>query len=188
MQALTFICSGLIIAASLNCPGSWHDSEVARPIYKKLRDKTPAGFYLVADTAFLRGARFLEGRIRAPLKAGERLPSDPHEREQRLRFDRQLLSYRQSVEWGMRALQGSFGRLRVPMDINDSQGRSDILEICTRLHNLRVRCVGINQILNVYVPTWQTEDGELWAGFETMLFRDIRRQDRVSRFHGIATT
>jgi hypothetical protein len=105
-----------------------------------------------------------------------------------LKFDRQLLSYRQSVEWGMRTLQGSFGRLRVPMNINDNQGRRDLLEICGRLHNLRVRCVGVNQILNVYVPTWQTEDGELWAGFETMLFRDIQRQDRVSRFHGVATT
>jgi len=66
------------------------------------------------------------------------------------------------------------------MDINNNQGRGDLLEICARLHNLHVWCVGVNQILNVYVPTWQTEDGELWAGFQTMLFSDIQRRDRVS--------
>lgn len=26
-------------------------------------------------------------------------------------FNRELLSYRQTAEWGMRAIQGSFGRL-----------------------------------------------------------------------------
>jgi len=63
----------------MNCPGSWHDSKVARPIYMKLRDKTPEGYYLVADTAFPHSRHFLEGWIKAPLKAGQQLPTDPQE-------------------------------------------------------------------------------------------------------------
>jgi len=50
-------------------------------IYMKLQDKTPEGYYLVADTAFLHSGHFLEGWIKAPLKAGQQLPTDPQEKE-----------------------------------------------------------------------------------------------------------
>ena len=49
--------------------------------------------------------------------------------------------------------------------------------------------MGINQIRNVYEPIWKEADGEdLWSGFESMLFGEVRRRDRVSAFHIIATT
>jgi len=44
--------TGEIIVARVNVPGSWHDSKVAQPIYKKLREQTPGRYFLVADTAF----------------------------------------------------------------------------------------------------------------------------------------
>ena len=50
----------------------------------------------------------------------------------------------------MRELQGSFGRLRVPLEIGDMEKRADLIESCFRLHNLCTRLVGINQIRNVY--------------------------------------
>ena len=177
--------SGTIIAAQLNAPGSWHDSRVARPIYNKLWDSTPDGFYLVADTAFPRGAAQISGKIRAPIKTGDRISGTRSEIEEKLAFDRQLLSYRQTAEWGMRALQGSFGRLRIPLDIGDQEGRGDMLETCVRLHNLRARCVGHNQIRTVYMPLWQQtqEDEEIWTNFENMVFGEQRRRDRVARFH-----
>ncbi len=53
-----------------------------QPIYEKLRTRTPNEYYLVADTAFPRGTNQIEGRIRAPLKSGQRLPVDPDERQQ----------------------------------------------------------------------------------------------------------
>ena len=81
---------------------------MALPVYARLRRDTPDGSYLVANTAFPRGSR-LSGKIMAPLKQGDRLPSNPLRRMERLAFDRQLLSYRQTAEWGMRALQGAFG-------------------------------------------------------------------------------
>lgn len=177
-----------MIAAKLNAPGSWHDSRIARPIYEKLRTRTPDGFYLVADTAFPRGVKQIEGKIRAPIKTGQRMQGTVDEIQERLAFDRELLSYRQTAEWGMRGLQGSFGRLRIPLEIGRQTERGDLLEICVRLHNLRAESVGINQIRNVYMPLWRQnrEEEEVWMNFENMLFSDQRRSDRVARFHNIA--
>jgi len=176
---------GVIIAVNFNAPGSWHDSCVAQPIYEKLLKETPDGFYLVADTAFPRGSVEIEGRIVAPIKTGERLRGTNEEIEERFAYDRELLSYRQTAEWGMRSIQGSFGRLRMPLQINDKNARGDLLEICFRLHNLRARRVGYNKIEKVYMPEWKKtlDDEEIWNHFEDMVFGDQQQKDRVSRFH-----
>jgi hypothetical protein len=89
MQCMPFfdITTGTIIAAQLNAPGSWHDSHVARPIYEKLRTRTPEGFYLVADTAFPRGAKQIEGKIRAPIKTGQKIQGTATEIQEKLAFD-----------------------------------------------------------------------------------------------------
>lgn len=114
------------------------------------------------------------GRIWAPLKAGTRLPADPAEQAKQMAFDRQLLSYRQTAEWGNRSLQGSFGRLRVPLPIDNSHRRADLLETTMRSYNLRARRVGLNQICTVYMPIWKAGEQErIWNHFEDMLFSDI---------------
>ena len=178
------LLTGEIIHASLNAPGSWHDSRVARPLYELLSEKLPDGYYLVSDTAFPQGAGRCPGKIHAPLQAGSSLPADQDELANVLAFNRQLLSFRQSVEWGMRSLQGAFSRLRVPLPIEDPLSRQDLLEICVRLHNVRVRCVGINQIRNVYEPIWApVDEAWLWSEFERLTFGEIRARDQVSRFH-----
>ena len=176
-------CIGEIIAAVINHPGSWHDARVAQPIYDLLLHHTPPSYYAVADTAFPRGARTIHNRIQAPLKQGARLPANRHEREARLAFNAQLTSYRQSVEWGMRAFQGSFGRLRVPLNIQDNHGRACLLKICIHLNNLLANCIRISQIRSVYQPVWMEEDDAMWFNFENMVFREIRAQDRVGRYH-----
>lgn len=85
--------------------------------------------------------------------------------------NRQLLSYRQTAEWGMRTIQGSFGRLRVPLKISSSASHSHLLETTVRLTNLRARCVGISQIRNVYMPIWKAlEDEQLWVDLGDMAF------------------
>ncbi|KAF7763994.1 hypothetical protein Agabi119p4_8538 [Agaricus bisporus var. burnettii] len=181
-SVFVFAAEGTIIACNLNAPGSWHDSRVAQPIYLKLQHRTPEGYYLVTDTAFPRGSNQIAGRIQAPLKQGSKLPEDEHARNRLLEFNRQLLSYRQTAEWGMRSLQGSFGRLRVPLSIHFESYRAEVLETITRLHNLRARCVGINQIRTVYMPMW-TEDEQFLLHIQNTLFSDVRKNDRVSRFH-----
>ncbi|KIL56668.1 hypothetical protein M378DRAFT_89013 [Amanita muscaria Koide BX008] len=181
---IAFCSQGEIIGCRLNCPGSWHDSRVAFPIYEKLRTSTPEGYYLVTDTAFPRGTQQTAGHIKAPMKDGTRLPLNPRLHSEAMIFDRQLLSFRQAAEWGMGALQGSFGRLRVPLPINYEDHRGDLLENCMRLFNLRTRLVGYNQIRSVYLPIWKEgEYDRVWNSFEDMLFKDQRKSDRVSRFH-----
>jgi len=91
----------VIITVNFNAPGSWHDSRVAQSIYEKLLKETPDGFYLVANTAFPQGSVEIKGHIMAPIKTGERLHGTNEEIEERFAYDRELLSYRQTAEWGM---------------------------------------------------------------------------------------
>jgi hypothetical protein len=101
-----------------------------------------------------------------------------------LAYNRQLVSYRQTAEWGMRTIRGAFGRLRVPLPIRNRDLRQRLLENTSRLTNIRARRVGISQIRTVYLGVWQeSEDQRMWTDLGNMLFGDIRRRDRVSRFH-----
>ena len=77
----------------------------------------------------------------------------------------------------MRALQGSFGRLCLPLKINDDEGCADLLEVCVQMNNIWALLVGINQIHNVYLPIWQDEDDGMWLGFKRMLCGDIQWHD-----------
>ena len=121
---------GTVIACRLNAPGSWHDLKVAQPIYDKLRERTPAGFYIVADTAFPQGAGDVANHIQAPMKSGEVYRQTAEDMDEMLAFDRELLACHQAAEWGMQTIQGSFGRLQLPLDVNDAAGRSNLLEVC----------------------------------------------------------
>ncbi|RDX41858.1 hypothetical protein OH76DRAFT_1458999 [Lentinus brumalis] len=189
-NVLTFSPEGVLIHAVLNAPGSWHDAKVAHDLYDLLLDgATPPGFYLVADTAFPRSTPAIRARIRTAVKSSDKLPTDPAERRKVAAVSRQLLSYRQSAEWGMRQLQGAFGRMRVPLPIDKADMRYSLLLLIMRMHQIRVRKVGISEIRNVYVPIWQEGDEmlELWSEWERMVFREVRRRDRVSKFHHIST-
>jgi hypothetical protein len=162
----------------LNAPGSWHDSRVARPIYEKLRLRTPEGYYLVTDTAFPHGTDQIAGCIKAPMKDGACLPVDHAECENVMRHDRQLVSFQQTAKWGMCTMQGSFGWLHVPLAINNSDLQGDILESTSQLFKLCACTVGHNQIRTVYMPIWKEgEQEELWATFESMLFLEQHKND-----------
>ena len=121
---------GPIIAANINVPRSWHDSHVAQPFYRKLELDTTDGFYVVADTAFPRGTQSIAGKIQAPVKTGQCMKGTAEQIEERFAFDQEILSYCQTAEWGNCALQGSFGCLQIPLKINDSQRRGDLIETC----------------------------------------------------------
>jgi hypothetical protein len=60
---------------------------------------------------------------------------------------------RQSAEWGMRAPQSSFPRLKDRFIDDEEFGeRKIILKMILLLYNLQARKVGINQIKNTYMP------------------------------------
>ena len=163
VQWVLMIQTGEIIGCRTNCPGSWHDSRVAEGIYEKLEHETPDGYRVVADAAFPTGHDRISGKILVPLKAHTDLPLDPTQRKRVFQLSRSVLSYRQTAEWGMQELQGSFGRLQIPLEIEDMERRADIIESCFRLHNLRTRLVGINQIKSVYVPVWREGSERVWV-------------------------
>lgn len=169
---------GEIISARTNCPGSWHDSRIAVGIYKQLDTETPEGFCLVADSAFPQGSWRLVGKILVPLQNGDPLLLDGDEHRFVLAQSCAVLSYRQTAEWDMRQLQGSFGQLSLLLDINDWDQRSNLLEVCFQLHNLKARLIGINQICNIYSRAVR----QPWGGFESILF-PRRQVSRVSNFH-----
>ncbi|KAJ3925763.1 MAG: hypothetical protein NXY57DRAFT_1051627 [Lentinula lateritia] len=119
-----------------------------------------------------KGPISIKGKIVAPMKGGERIPADPQAQALVMSKNRQLLSFR------------SFGRLRVPLDINCKSERMRLLELCCRLFNVCLCCVGINQIRSVYLPIWRaSEDERLWDALGDMMFGEIWCKDRVSRFH-----
>ena len=151
-------------------------------MYTKLREHTEPGYFIIADSAFLSHGDMIN-KIRTPLKEKAILPDDLEERENILSFNSALVSQRQSVEWGMRQLQGAFGRLRVPLDANDAGSRTRILRLCCRLHQLRCRLVGLNQIRNVYLPCWIQAGPSEFDEFSKILFSDIRKQDRLRKFY-----
>jgi hypothetical protein len=84
-------------------------------------EHTPDGFYLIADTAFPRGTASIEGRIVAPMKTGQTFTGTQEQIEEKALFDHEVISYRQSAEWGMQSIQGSFGQLRLPLSIHNDQ-------------------------------------------------------------------
>lgn len=111
----------------------------------------PRYIYLLADTAFPRVSNALKHRIKAPLKRSDRLPDDPRQALYLRRLSTQITSARQAAEWGMKSLQGCFSRLKVPLPADDTKFCAEIIETTIRLHNLRTKAIGVNQIMNVYV-------------------------------------
>jgi hypothetical protein len=150
-----------------------------------LEEQTPDGYYLVADTAFLKGTQDIASRIVSPLKSNNRISGTEDEIAEALQYNCELLSYHQTAEWGNRALQGAFGWLRIPLEVNTMDRRGDLLETCVRLHNLQMHQVGINQIQQVYETCWTRTDADLriWNDFGDVLFSDQRKNDQVLRYH-----
>lgn len=178
-----FAPNGRIIFAVLNAPGSYHDAKIAQPLYDKLLNRTPEGSFILSDTAFPRLAPWMKNKIRAPIKDGDRLPDDPMERLQMKRMSEHVTSARQAAEWGMRSLQGSFGRLKVPLPINDHRWRRNILEVCSMLHNVRTVRVGINQIRTVYEAVWLEGGKDEYEEFAELCFGRLVDNDRIRQFY-----
>ncbi|ETO62511.1 hypothetical protein F444_19587 [Phytophthora nicotianae P1976] len=106
-SVFVFAPDGAILCALLNAPGNWHDAAVAQDLYGKLLNKTPEGYFAIADSAFPRSRRGLSSRIKTPLKKRSRQPRILREQglldelEVLLEINRELVSARQAAEWGI---------------------------------------------------------------------------------------
>lgn len=156
---------------------------MARDIYGQLINDTPAGFFLIADTAFPKLGQGVNQKIKTPLKAGARIRGTRQARQQKIEYSNAITSARQAVEWGMRALQGCFARLRLPLDVNDPAGRMRLLETCLRLHNVRTRMIGINQIRSVYMPVWTQGQEDFFDRLYSIMFPQTNHNDRIGRYY-----
>jgi hypothetical protein len=170
---LTFAPDGTITRAILKAPGSWHDSHIAEQLYGTLLNNTPPGFRCLANTAFPCCTDWLNYRILAPKKKGERLPSDPTKFARLKVLNKQVVSARQAAEWGMRALQGSFGRLKLPLPASNHKAQANIIHLAVRLHQLWCQSVGINQTATVYQDV-ENKFHLLTRDFHRMLFPKIQ--------------
>ena len=81
-------------------------------------------------------------------------PLHPIMRDYVLCVSNVYMSLRQSSEWGMRALQGSFPRCKKRHPSNFRQRRL-VLESIILIHNFRTDIVGCNQIKTVFDPKYE---------------------------------
>jgi len=133
-----------------------------------LRDdpRVPLPYRMLGDSAFKNKA-LQPHKLLVP-RTKDQFSSNRRTRRQEQEAQQVIVRVRQAVEWGNRALQGSFARLRGRLPANKTLRRL-ILRVVVRLYNVRVRCVGLNQIRSVFLEPLQ-------------IFVDKR--DRVAAFWG----
>lgn len=150
----TFTPDGCICHATVNAPGSWHDGTLADAqsgLYKKLLHRTPRPYRIVADQGFCLGS--VSGKIALPLKTGQVITNENHSINAQVDLHQYYTTVRQAAEWGMRAFKSSFARLKETLTVNVPK-RGQLLRVCVRLYNYRVRMTGLNQIYSTYHPLW----------------------------------
>ena len=147
-----FAPDGTIIMSMINCPGSMHDSELAASgspsIYTKINMLfEDYGVKCVMDSAFANANK--PSIIKS--KKRESIASIAESREE---FEELMaaLSVRQAAEWGMRALQGAFGRLKAVWPYKEKDERYWGLSVIALLYNYAANNMDLNQIRRVY---WQ---------------------------------
>lgn len=162
-----FSPEGLIIYAVFNAPGSWHDSHVAQPLVSVALKKL--GFFKICvDQGFKRGGELFDKFV-GPISQKRRRGLSPILREQLLELHNKYVSLRQSSEWGMRALQGTFTRLKARLTSN-SETRHFILHSIVLLHNFRTLRVGLNQIATVFNRHYEA-------------YINVEGYDRIARYY-----
>jgi hypothetical protein len=151
-NVLVFSIDGRIIHGLMNAPGSLHDSTLAEwgGIYKALEEVfvRTRGVCCV-DSAFAStNAPYLIKSSDNTTTCGDALELVRRE---------QATSLRQAAEWGMRAIQGAFPRMKDAIRIEENGERAVILNLLPLLYNYRLAKVGLNQLRNVYVPSWSVD-------------------------------
>ena len=148
-----FSPEGKILHAAFNFPGSWHDSAVAYDLIKLVLSKENFEFAFCVDQGFPRSG-LLQDLFVGPYT--KKYLRGLHANIRALLLERmaKYVSLRQAAEWGMRALQGTFTRLKSRLTAN-SRTRGLIIETILLLSNFRTVHVGLNQIATVFNPHYE---------------------------------
>ena len=129
---------GKIVDASINLPGSFHDSRAAWwcKLYKHFED-LPDPYKCVCDDAFCTSGA-MSGKL---VKTTENY----QEGVARSLYGQSLTHLRQCSEWGNNILTGCWRRLRTKLP-TDNVACAQIIWVCILLHNWRMETIGRNQI------------------------------------------
>ena len=148
---IVFCPDGTIPICCFNVPGSVHDSLMAEwgSVYDKLgRVYACCGGKCTVDSAFSRKSHPYLIKP-SQTEFGE---ENCQEFAANVQLNAEATSMRQSADWGMRALQVSFPRLKDRFIYEEYGKRRVMFKMILLLFNLRVRRVGINQIRSTYMP------------------------------------
>jgi hypothetical protein len=151
-NVFAFAPTGKIIFASINNPGSWHDAQVAYKLIQTVIERCHMYAFCV-DQGFPRSGP-LHDKFIGPISAKTRRKLAPNLVNLLLEKHNRAISLRQASEWGMRALQGSFSRLKSRLTSSKTK-RQEILHAIVLLHNFRTEYVGLNQITTVFNPQYE---------------------------------
>lgn len=162
-----FAPTGKIIAACINYPGSCHDTQVAEKFIDIVVD-TVGPYKICVDQGFPRSGRLFDKFV-GPMSVKTRNNIAPVLRRLVMQRHNVYVSLRQSSEWGMRALQGSFTGLRSRLT-SESDKIFETIYAIVLLHNFRTQYVGLNQITTVFS-----------AEYEQVI--NIDGYDRISRYY-----
>jgi len=157
-----FAPDGTISICFYNARGNMHDSLVASfgEVYKKL-----AVLYQKYNVKVACDAAF--GAVKHPFILKSHRPKNARWSLHRERLHTEVVKMRQSAEWGMRALQSSFPRLKDRIIYEEMGNRKIMLKLCILFFNYRARLVGINQIRNFYMPHLKNDANHLAPKMKT---------------------
>ena len=162
-----FAPTGKIIFACINFPGSWHDSQVSLSLISKVVENI-GDFKICVDQGFPRSGDLLNKFV-GPISRRYRRNLPEETRREVLTRHNVYVSLWQSSEWGMRALQGTFTRMKSRLCSNKKK-RKLILTVIILLHNFRTEVVGLNQIATVFNVEYDS-------------FVNIRNYDRIAQYY-----
>eukprot|EP00563_Minutocellus_polymorphus_P004199 CAMPEP_0181033814 /NCGR_PEP_ID=MMETSP1070-20121207/7455_1 /TAXON_ID=265543 /ORGANISM="Minutocellus polymorphus, Strain NH13" /LENGTH=444 /DNA_ID=CAMNT_0023111261 /DNA_START=127 /DNA_END=1457 /DNA_ORIENTATION=+ len=132
-----FAPDGTIALRVTNCPGAVHDSTIAGlgNVYEKVFDLYERyGVKIVVDSAFASESND------SLIKSAQSTAGASNTREAAILLE--ATSMRQSSEWGMHSLQGTFPRLKDRFVYEERGDRKLMLEMVARLYNFRTRRLG----------------------------------------------
>ena len=170
-----FAPDGRIRMCNINCPGSFHDSNMADyGVYSKMKavyDHHKGK--VLCDSAFRLAS--------APYIIKSCQQENPALGQRGVLLNRQATSVRQFAEHGMRMIQGQFPRLKDPLLLEEFGERKVVLSLMILLYNYQTSRVGINQILNTFMT--KTKGFQSYHG-ESEEEAALRRYTEATTFRG----
>lgn len=165
-NVFAFAPNGKIIHASINFPGHCHDSEVCRKLIEKVI-RSIGHYAFCVDQGFPRSGELFDKFV-GPYSKRSRQALAPIVRKQLLERSKIYISLRQASEWGMRALQGTFTRLKSRLTADHAKRQKLLLGIIL-IHNFRTDLMGLNQITTVFNPEYEQ-------------YINVENYDRIARY------